>query len=274
MTKDLIPNDYADWRFLLASSYLKKSKTIDLFLPPGFQKGSPLPLLVLHDGQDAKALKLKEQLHLLWKQGVILPFLVVAVHADQDRMHEYGVAGEKDFAGRGSRADRYMRCLLEEILPKVSRFFDIPGSHPQNTIAGMSLGGLSAFDIAWEQPHVFSQIGVFSGSFWWRRRDLNQGYTPYDRILIRKISQPALAKPLRFWFEVGSNDETADRNQSGMIDAIEDTLDVIQVLRYKGYRLHRDIRYLEIQGGRHDHATWAKALPDFLHWAFGKPIGR
>jgi len=38
----------------------------------------------------------------------------------------------------------------------------------------------------------------------------------------------------------------------------------------KGYDPQEDIQYLELQDGRHDVATWARAMPVFLKWGWGK----
>ena len=74
---------------------------------------------------------------------------------------------------------------------------------------------------------------------------------------------------LKFFFEVGTQDETADRNKNGVIDSIDDTVSFIDILVYKGYSRNESIEFLEIKDGRHDVATWAKAFPDFLKWGWG-----
>jgi hypothetical protein len=74
---------------------------------------------------------------------------------------------------------------------------------------------------------------------------------------------------LKFFFQCGNMDETKDRNHNGIIDSIDDTLDLIKELEAKGYDLERDIRYLELTDGRHDVPTWARAMPAFLKWGFG-----
>jgi hypothetical protein len=71
---------------------------------------------------------------------------------------------------------------------------------------------------------------------------------------------------------VGTLDETADRNNNGIIDAIDDTQSFIGELTKKGYQEQRDIRYLELKDGRHDVPTWARAFPAFLVWAWGKQV--
>ena len=90
-----------------------------------------------------------------------------------------------------------------------------------------------------------------------------------DRIIHDIVHQSSKNDGQRFWFEAGTDDEEDDRNNNGVIDAIDDTLALIEVLREKGYPA-RDIRYVEIPGGTHDPMTWGVAMPDFLAWAFRK----
>ena len=61
----------------------------------------------------------------------------------------------------------------------------------------------------------------------------------------------------------------ADRNNNGVIDSIDDALSLIEDLEAKGYTKETDIKYLELQEGRHDVPTWASAFPDFLKWGWG-----
>jgi hypothetical protein len=74
---------------------------------------------------------------------------------------------------------------------------------------------------------------------------------------------------LNFFFETGTLDETMDRNNNGVIDSIDDTVSLIDILVAKGYDRQKDIQYLELKDGRHDIATWAKAMPVFLKWGWG-----
>ena len=75
---------------------------------------------------------------------------------------------------------------------------------------------------------------------------------------------------LRFWFETGTADETSDRNKNGIIDSIDDTVDLIKELEDKGFTRPADVQYVEMVGGSHNTETWAKAMPKFLVWAFGR----
>jgi enterochelin esterase-like enzyme len=135
-------------------------------------------------------------------------------------------------------------------------------------IAGFSLGGLSALDIAWQYPQVFSKVGVFSGSLWWRSRAFRPEDPDADRIAHEMIAQGPYRVDMKFWLQTGTLDETADRNNNGIIDSIDDTLDLIAELETVGYRQGADIRYVEMEGGEHNPHTWGEAMPDFLQWVF------
>ncbi len=77
------------------------------------------------------------------------------------------------------------------------------------------------------------------------------------------VGKPAL----RLWFQAGTRDETADRDGNGVIDAIQDTTELIDELVKKGFRRGEDVVYHELPGGEHHESTWARALPEFLRWA-------
>ncbi len=154
-------------------------------------------------------------------------------------------------------------------MPAIAELFPAQ-SFETTAYAGFSLGGLSALDIAWNYPQYFNKMGVFSGSFWWRSKELDKGYTDADRIAHAMVRESTTKPNLKFWLQTGTNDETADRNNNGIIDSIDDTIDLIKELQAKGFKRPEDIRYLEVVGGSHNPETWAKAMPKFLCWAFGK----
>ena len=128
-------------------------------------------------------------------------------------------------------------------------------------------------DLVWKHPREFKNAGIFSGSFWWRDKD--QAAPDFDenkhRIMHRLVRAGEYHSWLKFFFEVGTLDETADRNNNGIIDAIDDTVSLISELERKGYA-NGAIRYLELEDGRHDVPTWARAFPDYLKWGWGRSV--
>jgi enterochelin esterase-like enzyme len=253
------------------SVHLARKVELDVFLPPDyFSEKENYPVLYFNDGQDMPAIKLEETLESLYFQNRIHKIIVVAVHCNKARVQEYGTASSPDYAKRGSLAINYTDFVTKELLPYINSRYNTLTAASNTAIAGFSLGGLSAFDIAWAHPNLFAHIGVFSGSFWWRKKALDKGYTDADRIMHSIIRESEKREGMSFWLQTGTKDETKDRNKNGVIDSIDDTLDIIKELKSKGYSLNQNIRYLEIEGGKHNQETWAEALPDFLEWTFGK----
>jgi enterochelin esterase-like enzyme len=176
------------------------------------------------------------------------------------------VAGIPDFMQRGSGAGAYASFVLKELMPLLHQKTNA-GQFDKKFLAGFSLGGLMAFDMAIDHPLEFSAVGVFSGSFWWRSKSLEDGYVEErDRIMHAKVRKAAYHENRKFFLQVGALDEKEDRNKNGIIDSIDDTLGIIGALEAIGYRKGQDIHYLEMPDGRHDTATWGRAMPAFLGW--------
>ena len=210
---------------------------------------SRLPVLYLNDGQDLPRLQMNAILDSLYQQQAIQPFVLVAIYAS-DRIQEYGTAAQADYAGRGSKAGTYTAFVLNELLPYIQKKYRVTNQPAQSAFAGFSLGGLSAFDIVWNHPDRFSKAGAFSGSFWWRSKALDKGYTDNDRIMQGLVRAGTYHKSQQFWLQTGTADEASDRDQDGVIDSIDDTLGLIAELERKGCAWGKAIRYVEVKGGQ------------------------
>lgn len=252
-----------------ASASLHREVDIDIYLPPdySFNQGARYSLVVFNDGQDLHVMDFAQILEHLYRQNAIPYTIFVAVYAGHERIREYGTARQADYKGRGDLAGSYRNFILAELLPLVKRRFRCTKSTSQTVFAGFSLGALSALDIAWANPHLFGRIGIFSGALWWRWSEVDPRDPDADRIMHDIIHQTAAApnREQRFWLQCGTHDETDDRNHNGVIDAIDDTLDLIKVLKAKGFS-DDSIRYLEMEGGEHNPRTWGEAMPDLLKW--------
>lgn len=257
-------------RVEMKSSFLKRTVIVDFFLPKNVADPSDISLLLINDGQDMKKLGLEDMLNGLYETKSITPLLCVAIHTCEDRKMEYGVAGKPDYLGRGAKADLYTSYILQELLPYIQTTYVLPTVHERG-YAGFSLGAVSALDIAWTHPGLFTKVGIFSGSLWWRSIDqTDPGYDDHQhRIVHQLIKNQPKVPGMKFFFQCGNLDETMDRNNNGIIDSIDDTLDLMDALYQKGYT-EKDIVYMELADGRHDVPTWARAMPEFLKWGWGE----
>jgi enterochelin esterase-like enzyme len=252
------------------SHALERVVAFDLYLPPRYdwRPGRRYPLVIFNDGQDLPIMHFSDILENLYRQRRLPHLIAVGVYANHDRLREYGTAGRPDYRGRGDRAGRYRDFLIGELLPWLYRHLRLSGRKAETALAGFSLGGLSALDTAWHFPDIFGAAGVFSGALWWRSAPVDPADPDADRIMHDIIAHaPEPHRDQRLWFQCGTADERADRNHNGVIDAIDDTLHLLDVLRALG-QPEETLRYLEIEGGEHAPHTWGQAMPDFLQWTF------
>jgi enterochelin esterase-like enzyme len=258
-------------KIIIKSKFLEREVEVDFFVPVLFSQQSELSLLLINDGQNMNELGLKKILEDLYSNDQISPMICAAIYAGSERKMEYGVAVQPDYQGRGAKAGLYTAFILQELLPLINKKFQ--NAHfKEKAFAGFSLGGLMALDIVCNHPDKFKKAGVFSGSLWWRSMEHthNEYEDELHRIMHQQIKNGKYHPGLKFFLTTGSLDETEDRNNNGIIDSIDDTLALINDLEKLGYQKGKDIVYINYEDGRHDVATWARAMPEFLKWGWEK----
>ena len=262
--------DYISLNGSFFSKNLDRNVKFRLMAPGNYRSSEGrFPVLLMNDGQDFRAMGLEKTISESYLNKNSKPFVYVGVEANENRIHEYGTASSGDFKGRGKKAGNYSKFIIEEFIPFLKGEFKVSYEPKDWVLAGMSLGGLTAFDIVYNNAHSFSKVGVFSGSFWWRKKAyVKHDYADRSRIILDVIKNGSYHPHLKFWLQVGTLDENADRNNNGIIDAIDDTKDVIKELSLKGYSEPHAIRYVEVENGKHNLTTWGKMFPDFIKWAF------
>ncbi|MGC4102786.1 alpha/beta hydrolase [Ferruginibacter sp.] len=252
------------------SRHLQRQVKLTIISTPIPDDKSELNLLLLNDGQDITRFRVKEIMDSLYRKKLIQPLIVVAITAG-DRNKEYGVSEIPDFMNRGDKADKYAAFIDNELYPFAKKKAGVR-KFKSVVLAGCSLGGLSAFDIAWDNADKIDKVGVFSGSFWWRDKgDKAADYSDdKDRIMISKIRSSRKKPHLQYWFYTGGKEETGDRDKDGVIDVIDDTKDLLEMIKSKNVCAQDDIVYTEDANGIHDYTSWSNHLPQFLLWAFSK----
>jgi len=252
------------------SRHLQRQVKLTIISTPMPDDKTELNLLLLNDGQDAGKFRVKEILDSLYRKKLIKPLIIVGIAAG-DRMKEYGVSENPDFMNRGDKADKYAAFIDNELYPFAKKKAGVR-KFKSVVLAGCSLGGLSAFDVAWDHADKIDKVGVFSGSFWWRDRDDKAVDYSDDknRIIINKIRSSRKKPHLQYWFYAGAKEENGDRDKDSIIDVVDDTRDLVQLIKSKNVCLPEDVFYTEDPDGIHDYLSWSNHLPAFLLWAFGK----
>lgn len=242
-------------------------REVRVYLPPEPVTPST-PVLVALDGQNMAAWKLESKLAGLAELGRFEVPLVVAIAAGPDRIEEYGLPGYPDYAGRGRRAAEFQRFVIDRVLPAVRARYGIKANPARTGVMGASLGGLAAFALAWQHPEVFGLAGIFSGSFWWRGEDGSPAVRQASRLAHRMVREtPERSVVPRLWFTAGDKEETDDRDGNGVIDAVQDTTELIDELARHGLKRHGNLAFQLVEGGEHNETAWARELGGFLWWA-------
>ncbi|MFL2528110.1 MAG: alpha/beta hydrolase [Candidatus Azotimanducaceae bacterium] len=144
--------------------------------------------------------------------------------------------------------DTYARFLLEEIIPQVSKDYNLVDNASGRAIAGMSDGGLVSFTVAWERPDSFSKVISHIGSY---TRLRGGSEYPY---LIRQTR--GNQKPIRIFLQDGSNDLNITQGNWTLAN-----LSMASALMFARY----DYR-LEMGTGGHDLGHGGAIFPDTLRW--------
>lgn len=218
------------------SDVLGNERTVWLYLPPGADEATSLPLVVLLDGWVwAEGRPVAGGLDRLVTEARLAPVAVVMVDSLDDGTRNRELECHPQF----------LAFLIQELLPEVQHQAPAGDAAGRVTIAGQSLGGLCAAYAAFERPDVFGHVVSQSGSFW-SERDTTPDRAEW--LTARYLSAPV--RPVTFDLTVGrlEGEEMLSCNRR-LRDA----------LLGRGYNVH----YGEYSGG-HDWVAWRVGLLDAL----------
>lgn len=272
---------------------------VTVYLPPGYsRKGPAYPVLYANDGQDMRAVALEATLAALYRDHLIEPVIVVAVDMPDDRMGAYGltdrnhrvsIVAQTKYGPVGTHAQAYAAWFTNKLVPAIDARFHTRHTPHGRAVLGWSLGALQAFGMAWQYPELFGTVGAFSPSFWLAADRENGAAVDRSRYVMRMIDATHTRPPLRIWLSVGSAEESSDRDNDGVNDAVGDVNDAmhgfraadgstLHGLQQLGFATARDddaahsgnLGFFLLPDGQHNQGAWAQMLPRFLLWAYGK----
>ena len=250
------------------SRHLQEHIKLTIISTPLPEDKKELNLLLLNDGQDIEKLRVKEIVDSLFSKKLINPLIIVAIHAT-NKVQEYGVDGYSDYKNNGNKADKYSAFIDDELYSFVKKKTGVR-KFKSVVIAGCNLGGLSAFDIAWEHADKIDKVGVFSGAFGYSSKSTEHpDYSDtVDRIILAKIQASRKKPKLKYWFYGDDINEDGTRYMDSIV--INHTKDLIKIIKRKNICPPTDISYKESSAEKQNYSTWSKQLSEFLRWSFGK----
>jgi predicted alpha/beta superfamily hydrolase len=180
---------------------------------------------------------------------------VAIANTGEDRIHEYAPTPARIDPPKRKRSKgqlrNYGRFLIEELKPFIDRKYRTRREPEFTGLGGSSLGGLATLVLGLWFPNYFTRLAVMSPSIWW------------DDCVIYKIVEELdeMAKlPLKIWLDTGTREPGWERARVLRDRLVE-----------KGWRLHDDLHYLEIEGADHSEGAWAGRIDPVLRFLFPPP---
>ena len=254
------PHERLHLHAAFASQYLKDTRNIIVYVPPGYDEDAErtYPVLYMHDGQNlfdprtsfipGRTWEVREQADAAILAGEVEPLIIVGIYNTPARLAEY--THERDWQMGGGDAAKYGLTLTREILPFIAERYRVRGDRDSTGMGGSSLGGLITLYLGLRHAEIFGKLAVMSPSVWWNHKSI-LGY-------VNERSPEVWDRP-RVWLDVGDKE---GRRTLSDVEALNRRLKANHWV--PGETLH----YEKVHGGTHDEGSWAKRVRPMLRFLF------
>jgi enterochelin esterase family protein len=153
-------------RHTFHSAIANDDRDFFVYTPPGYdaRRSRPYPVLYLLHGLGDDAGRWLNGgaanviLDNLIAQGKAVPMLIVTPLG-------YGLAGGPQTAMAPEMMNGYARILLEEVMPRVDKAYNVTKSREERALAGLSMGGAETMYTGLNHLDRFAWLGSFSGAY-------------------------------------------------------------------------------------------------------------
>ena len=227
-----------------------------VYVPAQYKADVPAALMVFQDGEGAKDVKGRWRVPTVFDnliaRGDMPPTIAVFINPghEKDKPQGRNRSSNRSFE-YDNLGDRYVRFLLEEIIPEVRKKYSISDDPEMHAIGGSSSGAICAFTAAWERTDFFRKVYSNVGSYTNLR-----GGNVYSS-LVRK-TEP---KPIRIYMADTSGDID---NAFGSWPWANQLM--ASALKYAGYDLH----FEWAEGYAHNNDFGGAKFPEAMKWLWRK----
>jgi predicted alpha/beta superfamily hydrolase len=156
----------------LKSKILNEDRTLNIYLPQGFDKAKSYPVIYLLDGSINEDFIHVTGLVQFFNQMYAMPETIVVGIANIDRKRDFTFHTDlkdlqQDYPTTG-HSDKFINFLEKELLPYIGSQYKTTDKY----LFGQSLGGLLATEILFKKPEMFNNYFIISPSLWWDDQSL------------------------------------------------------------------------------------------------------
>ena len=265
LPQDGVPKGEIRGPFTLPSKvYPGTQHTYWVYVPAQYDGATPVSLMVFQDGQafkdehgEMRAQNVMDNLIYRREIPVMIGVFINPGRTPQQpepTPRDWGDSTTNRPAEYNTPDDKYARIITDELMPALTKEYNLSKDPEQHGIGGSSSGAIAAFSVAWERPNAFRKVLSNVGSF----VDLRGGYVYPERVLA------TAHKPLRVFLCDGRNDNRGqgrDGSYNEKRDWFFQNVRLMKALTQKGY----DVNYawgLNLHG----QAFGGAILPDMMRW--------
>jgi len=246
-------------KFILApgKDYPGTPHNCALYVPAQYDASKPAPFMIFLDGSQAlgNSMRVPVVLDNLIAKHDLPPMIAIFIDpgilppisdADQNR---YNRIYEYD-----SLTPRFSDFLLNELIPEVSKTYNLSKNPDDRGLSGVSTGAVGAFMAAWNRPDQFHRVLSLIGTY------VSMKGADALPALVRK-TEP---KPIRIFMQDGSADHIAPAEPYGTSFAGSWPINnqvMFEALEFAGY----DVKLVMGSDG-HSTKQGGAILPDALRW--------
>ncbi|MEH7443806.1 alpha/beta hydrolase-fold protein [Bacillus sp. JJ1122] len=248
-------------KFQMNMTSFNEDRMIRVYLPENYKNQTTrYPVLYMHDGQNVfndddaiggHSLQLEEFL----SENEINLIVVAIDQNSEERMNEYcpwkNGQYSKRIVGRidptGGKGKQYIDFIVNELKPYIDKKYRT--LKDQNSMAGISLGGLISTYAACVYPNIFQNVAVLSSAFFRNQEEIE-----------KLLEEADLSQLKKFYIDCGTNEAKTDKLISK--EFVNSNHVIYEVLRKKDIR----VKFNLFADAEHHYLYFRQRIPEIFEY--------